>query len=109
MSNLEALIGQALNEFRVVRMTEVYRTDSDGRYTKSEGCFMGEVEARAYAKSLSDSGYTGTRGVIILTDGRAAYFMGEVAAIADEASVLESIRKKALSKLTAEEIQVLGL
>jgi hypothetical protein len=109
MPNLVDLIGKPLNDFKVVRMTEVYRTDCDGRFEKSVGCLMNEVEARAYATGLSDSAYTGTRSVLVLTDGKEAYFLGDEALVADISAVLDSIRKKALSKLTAEEIQVLGL
>lgn len=109
MTNLEALIGKPLDGFRVVRMTEVYRADSDGRFTKSEGVCKGELEALGYATRLSDPDYTGTRSVMVLTDGRSAYFLGDEAVVVDSKSVLEAIRTRALSKLTAEEIQVLGL
>jgi hypothetical protein len=109
MPNLVDLIGKPLNDFHVVRMTEVYSTDCDGRFDKSVGCLMNEVEARAYATGLADSAYTRTRSVLVLTNGNEAYFLGDEALVADISVVLDSIRKKALAKLTAEEIQVLGL
>ena len=51
MADLVDLIGKPLNNFWVVRMTEVYRTNEDGRFSKSEGCLMNEVEAKAYAST----------------------------------------------------------
>ena len=109
MANLADLIGKPLDNFKVVRMTEVYRTNEDGRITKSEGCVKGEAEARAYASGLGDAGYVGTRSVLVLTDGEDAYFLGDSVLVADISAVLDAVRAKALAKLTPEEIQVLGL
>jgi hypothetical protein len=110
MDNIEDLVGKPLDKFRVLRMTEVYRTDTDGRFTKSEGCLKSEAQARAYANGLGDSGYVNTRSILVLTDGEEeAYFLGDKVLVADISTVLDSIRIKALAKLTPEEIQVLGL
>lgn len=108
MASLEDIVGKSLTGFSVIRMTEVYRTNEDGRFTKSEGCFTSEVMARAYANGLADSSYTSTREVLVLTDGKVGYSLDESVVIADEGKVLESIRGKALSKLTPDEIKVLG-
>ena len=109
MGDIADLIGKPLTEFQIVQMTEVYRTNEDGGYTKSEGCFMSKVMALAYASKVSDSFYMGTRSVLVLTDGREAYFLGEAAEVADEVAARDTVLKQALSKLTAAEIQVLGL
>ena len=69
---------------------------------------MNEVEAKAYASGLSN-GYVSTRSVLVMTDGVEAYFLGDEALVADVSAVLDLVRRKALSKLTPEEIQVLGL
>ena len=108
MSNLEDLIGKPLNDFKVIRMTEVYRVNEDGGAIKSEGCFVSAVIARAYANNLVDSAYTDTRSIIVLTDGKVGYSLDELVELVDEDTALDSIRSKALAKLTHEEVQALG-
>jgi len=109
MSDVTDLIGKPLTDFRVIQMTEVYRTNEDGCCTKSEGCFTSDVVALAYSKGLGDSSYTGTRKVLVLTNGVVGYLVDLPVILADADSALESIRTRALSKLTPEEVQLLGL
>jgi hypothetical protein len=105
----ESLIHQPMLGYRVERMVELYRIDTDGRYTGSEGCFSNEVLARAYAQGLRDPDYTNTQEVIVLTDGTEGYLLGRVVTIHHEDGVLETIRRQARAKLTPEEADILGV
>lgn len=110
MSSISELIGKPLDDFRLVVMTEVYRTNEDGHFTKSEGCFGNEVLAKAYASGLTDPTYTSLRSVIVLTNGKVGYPIidKEVQLVSSELA-REAVLMGALAKLTPEEIQVLGL
>jgi hypothetical protein len=105
---VDLLVGEPLNDFKVLPMTEVYSIDYEGRLIRSEGCLQSEVEAKAYAQVV-DSEYVRTRSVLVLTNGQEGYFLGDQAVMLDTSAVLDAVREKALAKLTAEERQVLGL
>jgi hypothetical protein len=109
MSDASDLIGKTLSEFRVIKMTEVYRTNDSGDILKSEGCFSCKTLAKAYANNLPDPYLTHLRSVIIITNGEVGYFMGEGALLIGAEFAQSIIRKNVMSKLTPEEIQVLGL
>ncbi|MDQ1283989.1 MAG: hypothetical protein QG620_337 [Patescibacteria group bacterium] len=48
--------------------------------------------------------------VFVLTrDGKTGYLIGKEIRLDDEAKTIESVRERALKKLTAEEIRILGL
>ena len=110
MSNVSDLVGKPLSEFRLVEMTEVYRTNEDGGYTHTEGCFADGGLARAYASGLTDSNYTSFRNILVLTDGKVGYHcLGTEVLLVDVEGALELVRKRAISKLTPGELQALGV
>jgi len=108
---LISLIGKELTNFKIAEYTEVYKMDDDGRKAKSIGCFTNEDIAKAFAQNQVDKDWHQTSKVLILTDGVNGFLLDKVEPVkifSDEKAVFE-IKQKALKKLSAEEIKVLGI
>ena len=113
MFELTGFIGKkgVLKDFIITKMTEVYRTNEDGMKVSSVGFFKKEDIAKAFAGSQTDKNYFKTQTVIVLTNGIVAYLIEEkepLHIIDDEKAAL-TLKKKALEKLSPEEIKILGL
>ena len=110
---LKELIDKQLIDvgFSVQEMTEVYSTNDDGTFVKSDGFFKNEHVAESYTEGQSGGTfYSKTRKKIVLTDGKTAFVINEleVVLLDDEKATLEA-RERALTKLSSAEKKLLGL
>ena len=107
--SINNLLGKDLKHFKVVEMTEVYRTNEDGRKSKSLGYFRERNTAQVFAGAQADAIHkTGT--AYVLTDGKIGFVISEPISVRlfdDEAEAAE-LRNKALAKLTPLERKLLG-
>ena len=112
MFELKDFIGKkgVLKDFEIVEMTEVCRVDEAGIKISSMGFFRKEDIAKAFAGS-TDKNYLRTEKKIVLTNGIVAYLVSEKEPlnIIDDEKAMLTLKKKALAKLTPEEIKLLGL
>ena len=111
IKSLASLVGKELKNFRIAVYTEVYKTDDDGKKVKSIGCFTNGDIAKAFAQNQVDKNWHQTSEVLILTDDVNGFLLDKAESVkifSNEKAVLE-IKKKAMEKLSAEEIKVLGL
>jgi hypothetical protein len=69
------LVGADLDKFKVQEYTEVYKTDFDGRKTKSLGYFKDNSVAEAFSGKQTYSAWHKTAKVLLLTDGKVAYLV----------------------------------
>jgi hypothetical protein len=105
----ETLVGVELSNFKVVRMTEVYDVDEDGRRRSTLGFFKNQTIAEVFA-GPSNTSYKRTAPALILTDGVNGYVIPEQDAVKlfnDEVEAV-ALRKIALAKLTLGERSLLG-
>lgn len=109
MKVLENLIGEKMAEFSVEKFTEVYKTNDDGRKVKSLGFFRDENIAKAFAGIQTDASWHETNNVLVLTDGKVGFLLGESIVILDDEQASLDIKQKALSKLSEAERKVLGV
>lgn len=105
----EALVGALLGGFEIKHYTEVYRTDVDGVKTTSLGYFEDEDVAVAFADSQSGSAYLKAENVLLLTDGKQAFLIGEAVQLMDDEQAALQVREAALKKLTPAERKLLRL
>jgi hypothetical protein len=106
---LKDLIGAELNEFTVEKFTEVFKVNDDGRKSKSLGFFRDENIAKAFAGNQKDANWHKTSNVLVLTDGKNGFLVGDSIVILDDEQTLLEIREKAMSKLSDAERKVLGI
>lgn len=108
--DINAVVGQDLSGFKVIIMTEVFKTDDDGRRSRSLGYFKDVTIAKAFAGSQTDAPWHKTRDVYVLTDGKVGFLLNtsESVQILEDEKVLVQIREKALAKLTPAERKILG-
>lgn len=109
-AGINTLVGKDLANFKIVEMTEVYRTDDDGRKSDSLGFFKDPTVAVAFAGAQTDANWHQTKPALMLTDGVVGYVIAQqdpVKLFDDEAETLK-IREKALTKLSPEERKLLG-
>jgi hypothetical protein len=107
---LRDLIQQGLAGFHIQEMTEIIRTDMDGRYSSSEGFLEKSVTADAYRQSLRDPSDTKTRSVLVLTNGHVGFAIAdqEEIVLLDDVEVTLAARRAALAKLLPAERAILG-
>lgn len=103
------LVGKSLDGFTVQEYTEVYMTDNDGRISKSLDHFKDESIAKAFAGHQPDAAWHKTRKVLLLTDGKVAFVLGERVTLVDNEKMALEVKEAALKKLTPEERKVLGI
>lgn len=106
--NLADLIGRNLSDFTVRELTEVFRTNEDGKKTMSIGFFQNEAIAKAFKQNMVDAAWHQTEKAFILTNGKVGFHLDgyPVKLFDDEKTALE-IREKALAKLSLEERSIL--
>ena len=105
------LLGKDLAGFQVVKMTEAFDVNDDGRKTKSIGYFIDHDIAKAFIGPRATNSHKDIKDVFVLTDGKVGLLINAnetVILVDDEAAMLE-IRERAVAKLTPEERKVLGL
>ena len=110
MANIKELIGKDLKGFKIVEMTEVYRTNEDGLKFNSLGFFKDPNIAAAFAGIQDGAIYYKTEQSLLLTDGIIGYLIQgqeSVKFFNDEAEAVE-IKKKAIAKLSSAERKLLG-
>src|SRR3989344_4257634 len=75
----EGLLGQELIGFRILRMTEVFATDEDGRKSRSLGYFYSPEIATAFAGQQTDAPWQQTHEVTALINQSTgvAFLLGE--------------------------------
>lgn len=107
---LEELAGNELKGFRILKLTEVYLTDDDGRYAKSLGFFKKEGLAKAFAASQTDASWHKTDKRFVLTDGKVGFLIdgNKPVKLFDDEEEAVKIKEKALAKLSPEERKLLG-
>ncbi|MFH0853124.1 MAG: hypothetical protein V1853_01850 [bacterium] len=104
------LVGLKLDGYTVVVMTEVCKTDEDGRKTKTLGFFKDSQVATAWAQGQTDKSYNETQEVLIITNGdRYFIFSGQEITVHDDEDAALEVRTAALAKLSDAERAVLGL
>ncbi len=102
------LLGKDLAGFQVVKMTEAFDVDDDGRKTKSIGYFKDHNIAKAF---IGQGSHKGVNDVIILTNGKVGLVINvnEVVSLIDDEVAVLKIKERAAAKLSPEERMVLGL
>lgn len=110
METLEGLIGNKLEDWCIVKMTEVYAVDMDGRRTVSLGCFKDSMVAAAYIESLKDSAFHKADLVLVLTNGKVGFALNdaEIAKLMDDDQIAASLKHKALGQLPPGMRELLG-
>ena len=99
-----------ISSYKIIEMVEVYRTDDDGRKTKSLGFFKDPDIATAFAGSQIDAKWYRTEPVLVLTDGKVGFIVDveEVTLFDDEAEALR-IKEGIIAKLSPAERKIMGL
>ena len=111
MPTLKELVGLNLSNFKVIEMTEVYRTNEDGNKSSSVGFFKNPNIAQGFAEAQTDSSFHKTASRYVLTDDFVGYVLGEKEAINlfdDETEAL-NLRKQIAAKLSPAQRKILGL
>jgi len=108
-STAKELVGQKLNEFAVVEYTEVYKTNDDGFKSKSLGFFKDADVAKAFAGNQTDAAWHKTETVLLLTNGKVGFLLGDSVELLDDEKATLEIKKSAMAKLSPSERKVLGI
>ncbi len=103
------LLGKSLSGFVIQELTEVFKVDEDGRKKKSIGFFHDENIAKAFAGNQTDANWHRTNKILILTNGKAGFVIGEEVVLLDDEKALLEIKEKAIAKLSEAERKTLGL
>ena len=98
---------QMLEGFIIQELTEVYKTDDDGRKSKSLGFFRDENLAKAFAGNQIDAPWHKTEKALVLTDGEVGFLIGDSVTLLDDEKAALETRKKILSKLSKEDREFL--
>ena len=106
---LTELTEKDLSKFTIKQFTEVFRINDVGVKSKSLGFFRDENIAKAFAENQTDASWHKTRNVLVLTDGKLGFLIGESITIADEESAIHEIKQKAMAKLSKSEKSILGI
>ena len=105
-----SLIGKKLDGFTIQEYTEVYMTDVEGRgKEKSLGHFKNDSIAKAFAGNQTDPAWCKTEKVLLLTDGKVGFVLGESVKLIDDEKAALEVREAALAKLSPAERKILGL
>lgn len=107
----DLMIGKELKDFRIIEMTEVFRTNDDGQDVGSIGYFKSQDIAEAFAGTQTDANFFRTRQALVLTNGTIGYVIenrNPVKLFDDEEELLE-IKRKVIAKLAPAERKLLGL
>ncbi|MDO8495267.1 MAG: hypothetical protein Q7S32_01915 [bacterium] len=105
----EKLVGIDLTGFWVGEMTEVYRTDEDGRKVESLGFLHNEDVAKAFAEALNDSNYTKIGKAFVLTNGKEGFLVGQPVILLNEREIEANVRIMIMGKLSPAQRKLLGL
>jgi hypothetical protein len=100
-----------LREFRLIEMTEVYLVDDDGRKSESVGFFRNPAVANAFVGNQVDADWHKTEFALVFTNGIDGFVVKEqepVKIFVDEKEAVE-LRRKAITKLSAADREILGL
>ena len=107
--DIREFLDKPIDGFTVQELVEVYRTNDDGRKTSSVGFFRDEDIAKAFAGCQEDANWHGTDKVLVLTDGKVGFLVGETVTLLDDEKAALEIKQKALAKLTPAERAILKL
>lgn len=110
-ANISELINKDLNGFTIIKMTEVYLVDEDGRMYDSLGYFRNQDVAEAFAESQKDADRHKTRQALVLTNGIIGYTIEDQTSVSlfDDDAEKKKIRDEAVAKLGTATRKVLGL
>lgn len=109
---LKQLVGKDLVGFQILLMAEAYRTNDDGRKTKSIGFFKDPAVAQAFIGMQNDSAWIRVAVVYVLTNGKVGYVidgMQEKVKLFDDEQEAARLRQQILGKLTPEQRALLGV
>jgi len=109
-TKIAELVGRDLTNFKIVEMTEVYLVNDDGRRSRSLLFFNNQDTATAFAQIQTDANHHRHRQALVLTDGIVGYtIQDQIKLSRDEDGILETIKDRALAKLSPAERKILGL
>jgi hypothetical protein len=110
MKNLEELVGQDLAGFTIVKMTEVYSVDDDGRRRGSIGFFRDPKIAKAFLGEEVERPWKRLASALVLTNGQVGFRVDnpEPVKLFDDEQEANRLRELALSHLTTEQRALLG-
>lgn len=109
-TKLQEWVGKDLSGFRIVEMTEVYKTNDDGRKIKSFGFFTDPRVATVFADTQTDANRHNTGPALILTNGTVGYVLTDSLPVTlfEEGAVIPLLKERILTKLTPAERMILG-
>lgn len=105
----ESMVGKNLAGFTIREYTEVFNVDDDGRKTVAIGYFKSDTIAKAFVQNGPGATYRKTEKVLLLTNGNAAFLLGESVKLMDDEKAALKIREAAMKKLSPEERKILKL
>jgi len=108
------LVGRDLAGFKIEKLTEVLKTNEDGRTVKSIGFFRDEDVARGFAAYQSNPLRCGRQNVFVLTNGKEGlgsvlFLVGSRVTLLDDEKAALEILKHTMARLSSEEKAILGL
>jgi hypothetical protein len=111
ISSVKELIGKSLSDWKVEEVTEVRQNDVEGRSSTPVGYFRDPDVAEVFAGPKDVMGSMFARKVLALTDGKAAFLIGEEEPLNmfDDEAEAGRLRKEAADKLSPAERKLLGL
>ena len=102
-------LGKSMDGFTVQELVEIFKTNEDGQKTITLGYCHSENVANAFVGTQIDANWYKTAKVVVLTNGKEGFLIGEVIALLDDEIIAAEAKKKALAKLSPEERKLLGL
>lgn len=107
--NLKDFVGKSLDGFVLREMTEVYKTDNDGRKSRSVGFFQNPDVAEAFAGNQQDANWHQTAKHLVFTNGEEGFLIGQAVTLLDDEEAALKAREAALAKLTPAERALLKI
>lgn len=104
---LKDLLKKSLEGFTIQELTEVFKTDDDGRKSKSFGFFHDESIAKAFAGNQEDAPWHKTNKAFVLTNGEVGFLIGDPVTLLDDEKAALETKKRILSKLSKEDREFL--
>jgi hypothetical protein len=96
--NVNELMGKKLTDFTIEEYTEVYITDVDGFKVKSIIFLKDGDIAKTIAEQQAEFNYVKTDKILILTNGKIGFLLGELITIMDDEQAIFSFKFSLLEK-----------
>ena len=110
-ATINDLVGKDLKNFKIIEMTEVYKTDDGGLKISSIGFFKNQNTAEVFASLRTDAVNCKTEKALVLTDDKVGYLLTnkEPITLFDEKEEMPKLKEAILGKLSAQERALIGL